>query len=152
VKVRSASVAEETIAQPETGNALRSEHTSGAGAHRRVTPVGVAPASIVRASGVFPSRALVSHLSATSPLSLSVFLSGEAHVPSRPRVLRTYVHTRSRTADLSFPTPSTSSRRPIGPYPAQKHRTARPSVQRKRGESARAGRCGARRNEKIVQN
>jgi len=63
-------------------------------------------------------------LSVSLSIRLSLFLSGEAHVPSRPRVLRTYVHTRSRTADLSFPTPLASGRRPIGPYPAQKHRTA----------------------------
>lgn len=143
------------------GNASRCGHERGQGAAEqlRVAPVCVAPVSIVFALYVFSShplrscsslslyRPLVLPLSLTPSLclSLSLWYSGKAHVPSRPRVLRTYMHTRSRTADLSFPTPPASGRRPIGPYPAQKHRTAHDracnesGVREKERKSARSG-------------
>lgn len=117
--------------------------------------IGVAPASIVRASGVSPSRQLafcpsfilfvLRVLSFRVPLFLLV---RKAHVPSRPRVLRTYVHTRPERErpTFHFPPHWASGRRPIGPYPAQKHRTAHDRAcsesggERKRErERARAG-------------
>lgn len=93
--------------------------------------IGVAPASIVRASGVFPSHPFAFCPSFTLFVLYllfsfrSSFSPWKAHVPSRPRVLRTYVHTRSRERPtFHFPPHRASGRRPIGPYPAQKHRTA----------------------------
>lgn len=100
----------------------------------------------------------------SSPLSLShsfsLFLtlyltpSPRRHTFHHDHVcyVRTCTHAE-RTADLSFPTPP-SERTPTNrtlPRAKTSNRT-RPCMQRKRGESVQARRCGAGRNEKIVQN
>lgn len=153
----------ETITQPEIALRTRAESRSSRSPTCRAA-VGVAPAQVSFAHLVsFPltrlsflfcfALPLFLPLSLSLSIYLSLFLSGEAHVPSRPRVA-TYVRAHTPENGRPFISHPTGERTPTNrtlPRAKTSNRT-RPSVQRKRGESARAGWRGARRNEKIVQN
>lgn len=163
MKVRSADVAGETIAQPETGSALRTRVEP----RRSRSPTcrtgrccsSLASASIVGALGVFPSHPLIVSLlrrplfpflsfsfsfSLGPPVSLSLQGSTRSITTTRATYVRAHTLENGRPF-ISHPTGERTPTNRTLPRAKTSNRT-RPSVQRKRGERA-LRRGGAGRGE-----